>query len=223
MSKNQKDLKLQDNFDPSKSINKDNLLGVYKSQNEDELIGAYKDWALVYDKDNDDVLGTVSQPNSVKIFHEYLKDSKLKIIDVGCGTGLVGLELKNLGFSNFDGIDISQEMIDVAQGRGYNSLFLGNLNKSLPIGSNSYDAALCVGVFTHGHVGPERFSELVRIVKPEGIICFTINENVYESQGFDVAIKHLESLNIWKVLNIRKHDYMVKKNVKGIYCVVKVT
>ncbi len=223
MSKNQKDLKLQDNFDPSKSKNKDNLLGVYKSQNEDELIGAYKDWALVYDKDNDDVLGTVSQPNSVKIFHEYLKDSKLKIIDVGCGTGLVGLELKNLGFSNFDGIDISQEMIDVAQGRGYNSLFLGNLNKSLPIGSNSYDAALCVGVFTHGHVGPERFSELVRIVKPEGIICFTINENVYESQGFDVAIKHLESLNIWKVLNIRKHDYMVKKNVKGIYCVVKVT
>ena len=114
-------------------------------------------------------------------------------------------------------------MIDIAQGRGYNSLFLGNLNKSLPIGSNSYDAALCVGVFTHGHVGPERFSELVRIVKPEGIICFTINENVYESQGFDVAIKHLESLNIWKVLNIRKHDYMVKKNVKGIYCVVKVT
>jgi len=223
MTKNQKGLKLQDNLDLSKSKKVDNLLGVYKSQNEDELIGAYKDWALLYDKDNDDVLGTVSQPNSVKIFHEYLKDSKLKIIDVGCGTGLVGLELKNLGFSNFDGIDLSQEMVDIAQGRGYNSLFLGNLNKSLPIGSNSYDAALCVGVFTHGHVGPERFSELVRIVKPAGIICFTINENVYESQGFDIAIKHLESINIWKVLDIRKHDYMVKKNVKGIYCVVKVT
>ena len=223
MSKNYKGLKLQDNLDFSKSKKADNLLGVYKSQNEDELIGAYKDWALVYDKDNDDVLGTVSQPNSVKIFHEYLKDSKLKIIDVGCGTGLVGLELKNLGFSNFDGIDISQEMIDIARGRGYNSLFLGNLNKLLPIGSNSYDAALCVGVFTHGHVGPERFSELVRIVKPEGIICFTINENVYESQGFDIAIKHLESTNIWEVLDIRKHDYMVKKNVQGIYCVVKVT
>jgi len=223
MSKNHKGLKLQDNLDFSKSKKADNLLGVYKSQNEDELIVAYKDWALVYDKDNDDVLGTVSQPNSVQIFHEYIKDSKLKIIDVGCGTGLVGLELKNLGFSNFDGIDISQEMIDIAQGRGYNSLFLGNLNKLLPIGSNSYDAALCVGVFTHGHVGPERFSELVRIVKPEGIICFTINENVYESQGFDIAIKHLESTNIWEVLDIRKHDYMVKKNVQGIYCVVKVT
>ena len=211
MTTNQKGLKHYDNLDLS------------KSKNEDELLGVYKDWALLYDKDNDDLLGTVSQPNAVQIFHEHIKDCKLKIIDVGCGTGLVGLELQNLGFSNFDGIDISQEMIDIAQGRGYNSLFLGNLNKSLPIDSNSYDAALCVGVFTHGHVGPDRFSELVRIVKSEGIICFTINEDVYESYAFDIAIKHLESENVWEVLDIKKHDYMVKKNVKGIYCVVKVT
>ena len=211
MSKNKKGLKLYDNLDLS------------KSKNEDELLGVYKDWALFYDKDNDDLLGTVSQPNTVQIFHEHVKDYKLKIIDVGCGTGLVGLELLNLGFSNFDGIDISQEMIDIAQGRGYNSLFLGNLNKSLPIDSNTYDAALCVGVFTHGHVGPDRFSELVRIVKSEGIICFTINEDVYESYAFDIAIKHLESENVWEVLDIKKHDYMVKKNVKGVYCVVKVT
>jgi len=211
MINNKKGLKHYDNLDLS------------KSKNEDELLGVYKDWALFYDKDNDDLLGTVSQPNTVQIFHEHVKDYKLKIIDVGCGTGLVGLELLNLGFSNFDGIDISQEMIDIAQGRGYNSLFLGNLNKSLPIDSNTYDAALCVGVFTHGHVGPDRFSELVRIVKSEGIICFTINEDVYESYAFDIAIKHLESENVWEVLDIKKHDYMVKKNVKGIYCVVKVT
>ena len=211
MSNNQKGLRHYDNLDLS------------KSKNDDEVLGIYKDWALLYDKDNDDLLGTVSQPNTVQIFHEYVKDCKLKIIDVGCGTGLVGLELQNLGFSNFDGIDISQEMIDIAQGRGYSSLFLGNLNKSLPIASNSYDAALCVGVFTHGHVGPERFSELVRIVKSEGIICFTINEDVYELYAFDIAIKHLESENVWEVLDTKKHDYMVKKNVKGIYCVVKVT
>ena len=211
MINNKKGLKHYDNLDLS------------KSKNEDELLGVYKDWALLYDKDNDDLLGTVSQPYTVQIFHEHVKDCKLKIIDVGCGTGLVGLELLNLGFSNFDGIDISQEMIDIAQGRGYNSLFLGNLNESLPIDSNSYDAALCVGVFTHGHVGPDRFSELVRIVKSEGIICFTINEDVYESYGFDIAIKRLESENVWEVLDIKKHDYMVKKNVKGIYCVVKVT
>ena len=210
MSTNQKGLKFYDNLDLS------------QRKNEGELINVYQKWASLYDKDNDDLLGTVSQPIAVQIFKEYVKDKKLKILDVGCGTGLVGRELEKNGFINFDGIDISQEMIDIAYSRGYKTLFLGNLNESLPFKSKSYDAALCVGVFTHGHVGSDRLSELVRIVKSGGIICFTVNEGVYDSYGFDSKIKNLESTNIWKILEIRKSDYMTKKNVKGIYCVVKV-
>jgi len=83
-----------------------------------------------YDHDNDNLLGTVSQPLSVQIFQEYIKDKSLRIIDVGCGTGLVGVELEKGGFSNFDGIDISQEMIDIAKQRGYSKLFIGSLNVS---------------------------------------------------------------------------------------------
>ena len=210
MSTNQKGLKFYDNLDLS------------QRKNEGELITVYQKWAALYDKDNDDLLGTVSQPTAVQIFQEFVKDKKLKIVDVGCGTGLVGQELKKSGFINFDGIDISQEMIDIAYGRGYQNLFLGNLNESLPFKSKSYDAALCVGVFTHGHVGSDRLGELARIVKSGGIICFTVNEGVYDSYGFDSKIKNLESTNIWKILEIRKSDYMTKKNVKGIYCVVKV-
>jgi len=210
MTTNQKGLKFYDNLDLS------------QRENEGELITVYQKWAALYDKDNDDLLGTVSQPTAVQIFQEYVKDKKLKIVDVGCGTGLVGQELEKSGFINFDGIDISQEMIDIAYSRGYKALFLGNLNESLPFKSKSYDAALCVGVFTHGHVGSDRLSELARIVKSGGIICFTVNEGVYDSYGFDSKTKSLESTNIWKILEIRKSDYMTKKNVKGIYCVVKV-
>ena len=194
----------------------------YHSHNDEDLQFVYKEWAAAYDHDNDNLLGTVSQPLSVQIFQEYIKDKSLRIIDVGCGTGLVGVELEKGGFSNFDGSDISQEMIDIAKQRGYSKLFIGSLNDSLPCENNEYDAALCVGVFTHGHVGSDRLDELVRIVKPGGIICFTVNEGVYDSYGFDSKIKNLESTNIWKILEIRKSDYMTKKNIKGIYCVVKV-
>ncbi len=210
MKENNKGLKFYDNLDLS------------ANQNEKELLDVYKKWASIYDKDNDDLLGTVSQPNSVQIFHKYIGDNNQKIIDVGCGTGLVGLELQKLGYVNFDGIDISKDMIDIAIGRGYQELFLGNLNDSLPIESGSYDAALCVGVFTHGHVGPSRLEELSRIVKSDGLVCFTVNEDVYESYGFDKVIQKLEFENIWKVLELRKQDYMTKKNVKGFYCVAKV-
>ena len=210
MKENNKGLKFYDNLDLS------------ASQNEEELLDVYKKWASIYDKDNDDLLGTVSQPNSVQIFHKYIVDKNQKIIDVGCGTGLVGLELQKLGYTNFDGIDISKDMIDIAIDRGYKALFLGNLNDSLPIESDSYDAALCVGVFTHGHVGPGRLKELSRIVKSDGLVCFTINEDVYESYSFDKAMQKLEVENVWKLLEFKKQDYMKKKNVMGFYCVAKV-
>ena len=210
MKEDNKGLKFYDNLDLS------------ASQNEKELIDFYKKWASIYDKDNDDLLGTVSQLNSVQIFHKYIVDKNQKIIDVGCGTGLVGLELQKLGYTNFDGIDISKDMIDIAIDRGYQELFLGNLNDSLPIESDSYDAAFCVGVFTHGHVGPGRLQELSRIVKSDGLVCFTINEDVYESYGFDKAIQKLEVENVWKLLEFKKQEYMKKKNVMGFYCVAKV-
>ena len=210
MGENKKGLKLYDNLD------------LAHSHNDEDLRDVYKEWASAYDYDNDNLLGTVSQPLSVQIFQEYIKDKSIRIIDVGCGTGLVGLELEKEGFTNFDGVDISQEMIDIAKQRGYSKLFIGSLNNSLPCENDEYDAALCVGVFTHGHVGSDRLEELVRIVKPGGIICFTINERVYEPNEFNLKIKKLESEHIWKVLEISKNDYMVKKNVKGLYCIVEV-
>ena len=208
--------------DTNKGLGLYDKLDLSARENDQELLDVYKKWASIYDQDNDDVLGTVSQPNSVQIFHKYLSDKNQKIIDVGCGTGLVGLELSKLGYTSFDGVDISKEMIDIAISRGYRSLFLGNLNESLPLESNSYDAALCVGVFTHGHVGPSRLEELTRVIKPEGLVCFTVNEDVYESYGFDKVIKELEAKKVWKILEFTKQDYMTKKNVMGFYCVARI-
>ena len=61
-----------------------------------------------------------------------------KILDFGCGTGLVGEELKKIGCSKIDGIDCSAEMITIAKRKGnynevYNSLLgLSNYMESLP-------------------------------------------------------------------------------------------
>ena len=208
--------------DTNKGLGLYDNLDLSARENDQELLDVYKKWASIYDQDNDNVLGTVSQPNSVQIFHKHLSDKNQKIIDIGCGTGLVGLELSKLGYTSFDGVDISKEMIDIAISRGYRSLFLGNLNESLPLESNSYDAALCVGVFTHGHVGPSRLEELTRVIKPEGLVCFTVNEDVYESYGFDKVIKELEAKKVWEILEFTKQDYMTKKNVMGFYCVARI-
>ena len=191
-------------------------------KNDYRLTEVYRDWAKKYDYDNDHVLGTVSQPKSVNLLSTKLKDKTAKIIDVGCGTGLVGENLKAKDFIYFDGIDISEDMLSIAKYRGYRNLFLGSLNKQLPVMENAYDAAMCVGVFTHGHVSSEGFNELCRIVKPGGYVCFTINEGVFEKYGFKKMIEEFQSDKTWEVISLYKDDYMTLENVKGYYCLAVV-
>ena len=197
-------------------------LDLKDAKNDNRLMEVYRDWAKKYDYDNDHVLGTVSQPKSVNLLTTRLKDKNAEIIDVGCGTGLVGESLKAKDFIYFDGIDISEDMLEIAKSRGYRNLLLGSLNNRLPILDNAYDTAMCVGVFTHGHVSSEGFNELCRIVKPGGYICFTINEGVFEKYGFKEMIGDFQSHKIWEVISLYKDDYMTLENVKGYYCLAMV-
>ena len=197
-------------------------LDLKDAKNDNRLMEVYRDWAKKYDYDNDHVLGTVSQPKSVNLLSTRLKDKTAKIIDVGCGTGLVGEKLKAKDFINFDGIDISKDMLSIAKSRGYRNLFLGSLNKQLPVLDDAYDAAMCIGVFTHGHVSSDGFNELCRIVKPGGYVCFTINEGVFEEYGFKEMIAEFQLNKVWEVISLYKDDYMTLENVKGYYCLAVV-
>ena len=197
-------------------------LDVKDAKHVNRLTEVYRDWAKKYDYDNDHVLGTVSQPKSVNLLSTRLKDKTAKIIDVGCGTGLVGEKLKAKDFIYFDGLDISKDMLSIAKSRGYRNLFIGSLNNRLPVLDNAYDTAMCVGVFTHGHVSSEGFNELCRIVKPGGYICFTINEGVFEKYGFKEMIGDFQSHKIWEIISLYKDDYMTLENVKGYYCLAVV-
>ena len=197
-------------------------LDLNDSKNDNRLTKVYRDWAKKYDYDNDYVLGTVSQSKSVNLLSTRLKNKTAKIIDVGCGTGLVGEKLKAKDFIYFDGIDISKDMLSIAKSRGYRNLFLGSLNKQLPVLDDAYDAAMCIGVFTHGHVSSDRFNELCRIVKPGGYVCFTINEGVFEEYGFKEMIAEFQLNKAWEVISLYKDDYMTLENVKGYYCLAVV-
>ena len=192
-------------------------LDVQQSQNDEDIKLVYDEWAARYDDDNDALLGTVSQPNCVKLLSSHLQNKSASIIDVGCGTGLVGSYLSQAGFHHFDGIDISQEMLSKAKSRGYQKLLTGSLNERLAIADNHYDACLCVGVFTHGHVHASALHELARITRSGGYVCFTVNEGVYDEYGFEDVLDKLEADKIWSMIHFQKDDYMTKKQVDGYY------
>ena len=205
----------------------DKRLILYKNLNIDNLTNnkdikqIYKKWSDRYDKDNDELLGTVSQPNSVNLLCGVSDDKNLEIVDIGCGTGLVGKFLQNKGYLYYDGLDISEEMLEIAKTRGYRHLSVGSLQNKLPYENDTYDAVFCVGVFTHGHVNSNGLDELIRITKKGGLIIFTINEGVYKDYQFDKKIPFMEKEGLIKVINFEKKDYMTKKNVMGYYCLAQ--
>ena len=182
-----------------------------------QLKSVYADWADAYDDDNDNKLGTVSQPTTVAMLTRHLTDKDAQIMDVGCGTGLVGYHLSKAGFSTYDGTDISTEMMVHAKARGYRKLLGLEPGQPLAADDDTYDASLCVGVFTHGHLGPEGFDELIRITKPGGLICFTVNEGVWEPEHFAEAIEAHEENAVWRILERSKLDYMVNEGVQAWY------
>ena len=97
------------------------------------------------------------------------------------------------------------------------------MNKSIAIQDNFYDAVMCVGTFTFGHVKPQALDEFIRITKKGGLICFTINEGIYIEYGFDKKIKTLSEENKWNQIKFFKSDYIASKDVNAWLGLFKVS
>jgi len=202
-----------------------NKVPIYKLKKTDEVMKYYDEWGEgnKYDKDMVDWNYTGPKETS-EIFAKYQKNKDAKIYDAGCGTGLVGIELKKYGFSNFYGADLSRKLLDLVPKDLYQKLDKVDLNNKINENDNSYDAVMCVGTFTFGHVKCNALDEFLRITKKDGLICFTINEGIYEEYGFDKKIENLKKSNKWVEKEFFKSNYIASKDVNawlGVYKVQK--
>ena len=194
---------------------------IYKLKTTEDIMKHYDKWGDKYDKDMVEWNYTGPQ-ETVNIFKKHTLSKDIKIFDAGCGTGLVGIELKKFGYTNIDGADLSKKLLDLVPKGFYNKLEQIDLNKPLNKKSNIYDAALCVGTFTFGHVKPPALDELIRVVKNKGLICFTVNEGIYEEYGFDKKIKELSDKKAWDIKEFFIANYIASKDVNAWLCLAKI-
>jgi len=198
-------------------------LDIYKIKKPEELLKYYQDWTdnNKYNKDMVDWNYTAPQ-ETVSVLRKYALDKNSKILDAGCGTGLVGIELKKYDYSNIEGVDFSQSMLDLVPQNIYKKIEKIDLNKPLKFKNNIYDVVMCVGTFTYGHVKPHALDEIIRITKNKGLICFTINEGIYEEYGFDKKIKELTNNKLWNVKEFFKSNYITTKDVEAWLCLAEI-
>ena len=107
------------------------------------------------------------------------------VLDIGAGTGLVGLHLAAAGAGPLDGTDISPEMLArAAEKRVYRSLFEGDVTARLPVADGAYRGLVSSGTFTCGHVGPGAIAELLRVAAPGALFVLSVNAAHWGPAGF---------------------------------------
>ncbi len=198
-------------------------VATYEAQTDDELASAYGKWASLYDRDTCDVMGYVGPEVAASMLDKHLDSKDCQVLDAGCGTGLVGEILHQMGYDQIDAMDFSEDMLTEAEKKAvYNRLLQADMNETLDIPDNTYDATICVGTFTYAHVGPDAFDELVRVTRPGGHICFTIRDGAYQEYGYRNKMIELEAKNDWHLEELKETDYLIKENVTAKFCTYRV-
>lgn len=185
---------------------------VLKARSLKDLEEGYRDWARDYDADLVETAGYVAPKQCAEALGDMITSSDDRILDAGCGTGLVGQYLAEAGFSAIDGLDYSPHMLEQAAAKGcYQELMRADLNQPLSIPDNQYRATACVGTFTSGHVAPQALHELVRVTSPDGVVCFTVRDSFWETSGFVAVIDELTHQNVVAMVSRVEVPYVLSE------------
>jgi SAM-dependent methyltransferase len=165
-----------------------------------KLADYYNDWATTYDRDVGETDEQYGLPGSVLIALDAaaeqipaLRDPAITVLDAGCGTGRVAIALASAGYSCIDGVDLSSEMVALAERRTrpdgsplYRRLESGVDLTTPPTAEWVAHAELVVvgGVFTIGHIPPIAIHQVAKLVKPGGVLITTVRPGYYDTTDY---------------------------------------
>ncbi|KAF7196981.1 Methyltransferase-like protein 27 [Pseudocercospora fuligena] len=197
----------------------DHVTSAYNAKDHKELTSVYDAWASEYDEDLLKQQDYVAPAHVAQAVVDAGGDMEGLILDAGCGTGLSGAALVKAGAKagSIDGLDLSPGMLDVARKSGiYRDLEVADLNKPISKPDSIYDIVICVGTFTHKHVGPKpALEELVRVLKTGGILAATILDDIWTKEGFADEVDRLEKEALAEVIGSQSMDYRKAAGVKA--------
>ncbi len=121
----------------------------------------YVEWLLIYRP-------TITK--RIKLLNKFKKDGRIKILDIGCGSGLFLEEAKREGF-DIQGVDFSKDALE-AKKRLKDDVFIGDFLE-VDFSENSYDIITLFYVFEHLLSPREIFKKINKILKKEGIVIFS--------------------------------------------------
>lgn len=115
-------------------------------------------------------------------------ERKLDILDLGCGTGLLGIELQPFS-ARLVGVDISSKMVELARGHGvYHQLLVADLQDSLmSFPPDTFDLVAAADVFVYVGNLTAAFAGANRVLRKNGLFVFTIEKTQDQKKEFTLG------------------------------------
>ena len=170
----------------------------------------YDEWSKDYDK----VLNQWNYhapKSSSKILKKFLNKNPNEILDLACGTGLFGKELKKIyPKSSIDGSDISTKSLSHAKlKKVYKRLFVSDFNKNFFF-KKKYNLITCIGSLTYNNNPQKLLLKVNNITKKSGFFIFSHRVDLWQKQNFDKILSDLS--NKWQNIFISRKLLYLPKN-----------
>jgi len=161
------------------------LKQVYKADGDTGALSrSYDQWSDSYDR-NLAAMGYRYPFMIAGTLGRFVPDLDARILDAGCGSGMIGEALALVGYRDLTGLDISEGMLSKGCYRELRSEALGDRTS---FETSSFDLIISSGVMTIGHAPPECLNDLARVLKSGGHFVITIARAPWEDGGYrDVA------------------------------------
>lgn len=197
----------------------------------DKLHVFYDRWAATYDADVDvdygmpgNVVG-VLEAGLASLANGEEVNRSIRVLDAGCGTGLVGAHLSAAGFTDLHGVDLSEEMVRHAAERGVYASLEGGIDLSISAPEHlvkSADAVTVGGVFTVGHIPPSALSVMASMVRPGGVLAISTRAAYLDGTDFADVVDERVGAGELRLL-VRHHDRSYTMDSNGDFWAFEVT
>ena len=160
----------------------------------------YDDWSENYDKTLK--LWNYQAPKkSIKFLKETINTKPKNILDLACGTGLFGTELKKIYPKSYIyGSDISKKSLKISSGK---KIYIKLKNKNfeeLHYFNTKFDLISLIGSMTYCKNFKKLFANINKNIKKKGFVLFTHRVDLWKQQDFfNILTTYQKTFKITKI------------------------